>query len=80
MSTAEPTPEWNAYSDAGAADIRAQPSKQEVLKWVLLGLLVIGGLIMLAWWLLIVFPLAILLWFPAVLLAGVLVAAVWRWS
>ncbi len=80
MSTAEPTPEGNVYSDAGAAGIQAQPSRQEVPKWVLLGLLVAGGLIMLACWLLIVFPLALLLWFPAVLLAGVLVAAVWRWS
>jgi len=42
---------------------------------------VAAGLITLIWGLLIAFSLVLLLlWFPAILLAGVLVAAAWRWS
>ena len=81
MSAAEPTQDRNTETDADVADNDTQPSRQGVLKWVLLGLIVAAGLITLLWGLLIAVGLALLLlWFPAVLLAGVLVAAVWRWS
>ncbi len=81
MNIAEPIQEWNTGSDADAADHEAQLSRQRVLKWVFLGLFVAAGLITLIWGLLIAFSLALLLlWVPAILLAGALVAAVWRWS
>ena len=81
MSTVGTTHVRNAQSDADAADHEAQLSRQRVLKWVLLGLLVAAGLITLIWWLLIAFSLALLLlWVPAILLAGALVAAAWWWS
>ena len=81
MSAAEPTQDRNTETDADAADNDTQPSRQGVLKWVLLGLLVAAGLITLIWWLLIEFsPTLLLLWLPAVLLVGTLVATVWRWS
>ena len=64
-----------------AADNKRQPSKPRVPGWVLLGLLVAGGLITLVWALFVTVSLTfLLLWLPAVLLVGVLVAAVWRWS
>ena len=80
MNIAEPTQERNTGSDADAANGEAQPSRPRVLKWALLGLLLAAGLVTLVWGLLIAFSLALLLWLPAILLAGVLVAAVWRWS
>ncbi len=81
MSTVGTTQVRNARSEPDAADHETQPSRQRVLKWVLLSLLVAAGLITLVWWLLIAVGLAVLLlWLPAVLLTGVLVAAVWRWS
>ena len=81
MGITEPTQDRNTESDADAADNEAKLSRHRGPAWVLLGLLVVGGLITLVWWLLIAVGLAgLLLWFPAVLLAGVLVAAVWRWS
>ena len=81
MSPAQPTQKQNTGSDADAADNKTQPSRLRVLGWALPGLLVIGGPITLVWWLLIGLSLTLLLlWLPAVLLVGVLVAAVWRWS
>ena len=81
MGIAEPTQDRNTETDADAADNEIQRSRPGVLNWALLGLLVAAGLITLLWGLLIAVGLALLLlWFPAVLLTGVLVAAVWRWS
>ena len=81
MNIAEPTQKRNTGSDADAADNEAQLSRSRVLQRALLGLLVVGGLITLAWWLLIAVGLALLLlWFPVVLLVGALVAAAWWWS
>ena len=81
MSAAEPTQDRNTETDTGAAGNDTRPSRQEALRWLLLGLLVAAGLITLIWWLMIAFSLALLLlWVPAVLLAGALVAAAWQWS
>ena len=81
MSAVGTTHVRNTRSEPDAADHETQPSRQRVLKWVLVSLLMAAGLITLVWGLLIALSLALLLvWLPAILLVGVLVAAAWRWS
>ena len=80
MSPAQPTSERNTESDADAADNEAKLSRHTGPEWVLLGLIVAAGLVTLVGWLLITLSLTLLLWLPAALLAGVLIAAAWRWS
>ena len=61
MNAAGPTQVQNAQSDPNPVDNEAQLSRQRVLKWALLGLLVVAGLITLVWWLVVTFYLAFLL-------------------
>ena len=80
MSAVGTTHVRNVRSEPDAADHETQPSRHRVLGWVL-SLFIAAGLITLIWWLLIAVSLALLLvWLPAILLVGVLVAAAWRWS
>ena len=60
MSSVETTQGRNVRSEPDAADHETQPSRQRVLGWVLVSLLVAAGLITLVWWLVITYYLLFL--------------------